>query len=152
MNRKYIIELSDEERQQLEQFLSSGIAPVRMQTRARILLKSDSREGSPNWSYEQLCAALDVTETTVARVRRDFVEGGLERALARKKPEREYERCLDGRAEAHLIALACSEAPQGYERWSLRLLQKRFIQLGYVDQVSHETIRTTLKKMNLSLG
>ena len=152
MNRKYIIELSDGERQQLEQFLSSGIAPVRMQTRARILLKSDSWEGSPNWSYEQLCAAFDVTETTVARVRRDFVEGGLERALARKKPEREYERCLDGRAEAHLIALACSAAPQGYERWSLRLLQKRFVQLGYVEQVSHETIRTTLKKMNLSLG
>jgi hypothetical protein len=76
----------------------------------------------------------------------------VEKALNRKKPEREYQRCLDGEAEAHLMALACSEAPEGYERWTLRLLQERFVKLEIVDSVSHETIRTTLKKKKLSLG
>jgi hypothetical protein len=85
-------------------------------------------------------------------VRKDFPEGGLERALNRKKPNREYERRLDGNAEAHLIALACSDAPEGYERWTLRLLQELFVKLEIVESVSHETIRTTLKKTNLSLG
>jgi hypothetical protein len=85
-------------------------------------------------------------------VRKEFAEGGLEKALNRKKPNREYERCLDGNAEAHLIALACSDAPDGYERWSLRLLQDRFVKLEIVENVSHETIRTTLKKTKLSLG
>ena len=89
---------------------------------------------------------------TVTNIRQAFAEGGLDKALNRKKPDREYEHCLDGNAEAHLIALACSDAPKGYERWSLRLLQERFVQLEIVDSVSHETIRTTLKKTKLSLG
>jgi hypothetical protein len=89
---------------------------------------------------------------TVANVRKGFAEGRLEKALNRKKPEREYQHSLDGNAEAHLIALACGAAPDGYERWSLRLLRDRFVKLKIVSNISHETIRTTLKKRKLNLG
>ena len=99
-----------------------------------------------------MCEAYGVSNVTVTEIRRTFVKQGLEAVINRKKPEREYEHRLDGEAEAHLIALACSEAPDGKERWTLRLLRDRMIQLEYVEDVSHETIRTTLKKTNLSLG
>ena len=105
-----------------------------------------------SWSYEQISDAFDVSEVTIAKVRKTFVEHGLEAALHRKKPDREYEHALDGEAEAHLIALACSEPPTGREHWSLRLLRNRFVKLGYIDSISHETIRRALKKKNLSLG
>ena len=152
MYQKYFVRLSSEERQYLEKLVSSGNAQARKTRRARILLKSDCSEGGPNWSYEAICDALDVNAMTVANVRKAFAEGGLEKALNRKKPEREYEHALDGNAEAHLIALACGAAPDGYERWSLRLLRDRFVKLEIVSTVSHETIRTTLKKRRLSLG
>lgn len=152
MYQKYFVKLTSEERQYLEKLVSSGNAPVRKTRRARILLKSDCGEGGPNWSYEAICDALDVNSMTVANVRKAFAEGGLEKALNRKKPEREYEHTLDGNAEAHLIALACGAAPDGYERWSLRLLREHFVKLEIVSNVSHETIRTTLKKRRLSLG
>ena len=99
-----------------------------------------------------ICNAFDVNSLTVTNIRKAFAEGGLDQALNRKKPDREYEHRLDGNAEAHRIALACSAAPEGYERWSLRLLQERFVRLEIVESVSHETIRSTLKKTNLSLG
>jgi hypothetical protein len=89
---------------------------------------------------------------TVYKVRKNYVEGGLKRAILRKKPERVYERRLDGEGEAHLIALACSDPPDGYERWSLRLLQDRLVRLEIVENISHETIRQTLKKTSSSLG
>lgn len=152
MYQKYFVKLTSEERLNLENLISSGNAPARKFRRAMILLKSDCSEGGPGWTYEAICDAFDVNSLTVAKVRKEFAEGGLEKALNRKKPNREYERCLDGNAEAHLIALACSEAPDGYERWSLRLLQDRFVKLEIVESVSHETIRTTLKKTKLSLG
>ena len=88
----------------------------------------------------------------MTNVRKAFAEGGLEKALNRKKPDRQYAHRLDGSAEAHLMALACSEAPEGYDRWTLRLLQERFVRLEIVESVSYETIRTTLKKKKLSLG
>jgi transposase len=116
------------------------------------LLKSDSSQEGPNWSYQAICQAFDVSQPTISEVRRAYVEDGLEAAINRKKPDRVYERRLDGEAEAHLIALACGEPPEGYERWTLRLLKARMIKLAYVENISHETIRTTLKKMNLSLG
>jgi transposase len=152
MYQKYFVKLSSEERSNLEKLISSGEGPARKITRARILLKSDCSEGGPNWTYEAICKALDVNSVTVTTVRKAYAEGGLEQALNRKKPEREYAHRLDGNAEAHLIALACSDAPEGYERWTLRLLQERFIKLEIVESVSHETIRTTLKKTNLNLG
>lgn len=152
MNQKYIIELSNEERQHLEKLTSSGVAPARTVTRAYILLKSDGSSDGPNWKYEQICAAFNVTPVTVLNVRKSFVEKGLQATLSRKKPEREYQHALDGEAEAHLIALACGAPPKGRKVWSLRLLRDRFVRLGYVDSVSHETIRTTLKKKSLNPG
>ena len=142
MYQKYFVRLTSEERSHLEKLIASGTAPARKLTRARILLKSDCGEGGPNWTYEAICTT----------VRKAYAEGGLEKALNRKKPDREYTHCLDGNAEAHLIAMACSEAPEGYDRWTLRLLRDRFVKLEIVESVSHETIRTTLKKTKLNLG
>jgi hypothetical protein len=152
MYQKYFIKLTSEERSHLEKLVSSGNASARKIRRARILLKSDCSEGGPNWTYEAICNAFDVNSITVTNVRKAYTEEGLENALSRKKPEREYEHRLDGNAEAHLMALACSDAPEGYSRWSLRLLQEHLVKLEIVDSVSHETIRTTLKKKKLSLG
>jgi transposase len=152
MNRKYVVELTDEHRQYLENLITSGISPARMQTRARILLKSDSSEQGPSWSYQKMVEAFDVSEMLIRDVRKRFSEQGFEAALQRKKPDREYEHSLDGEAEAHLIALACSPAPEGHTRWTLRLLKKGMEEKQYVETISHETIRTTLKKRNLSLG
>lgn len=152
MRKKYVVRLSQAEQETLEQTVKAGNISARKLTHAWILLKSDTNEGGPSWSYKQICEAFDVSEVTVYQVRKAFVENGLEKAINRKKPEREYEHRLDGEAEAHLIALACSDAPNGQERWTLRLLRDRMIKLEYVEDVSHETIRTTLKKTNLSLG
>jgi hypothetical protein len=152
MYQKYFVKLTSEERSHLEKLIASGTAPARKLTRARILLKSDCSEGGPNWTYEAICKALDVNSLTVTTVRKTYAEEGLEKALNRKKPDREYTHCLDGNAEAHLITMACSKAPEGYDRWTLRLLRDRFVKLEIVDSVSHETIRATLKKMKLSLG
>ncbi len=148
MNQKYHVMLTETERYQLKHLVSSGTTPARKLRRAQILLKSDSSEGGPNWSYQAICEAFDVSQPTVSEVRRAYVDGGLEAALNRKPPAREYPHRLDGAGEAHLIALACSQPPEGHDRWTLRLLKRRFIQLGYVENISHETVRTTLKKMN----
>ena len=112
MNQKYIIELTDEERQHLEKLTSSGIAPARSVARAHILLKSDSSAAGPKWTYEQICAAFNISPITILNVRKSFVEKGLQGTLYRKKPEREYQHACDGEAEAHLIALAFSTPPE----------------------------------------
>ena len=104
MNTKYLVVLSAEQRQYLEKLTSSGKVPARQMKRAQILLKSDLQV---NWSYKQIMAAFDVSGVTISVVRRVFMEQGLEAALQRKKPDREYEHALDGEGEAHLIALAC---------------------------------------------
>jgi transposase len=152
MNRKYEVKLREDERQQLHKLTSAGTAPARKLTRAHILLKSDSNEGAPNWSYQDMCKAFDVSEVTIARVRRDFAQGGVEGALERHESSRVYTRRLDGEAEARLITLACSESPDGRSRWTLRLLQEKLVELEIVESVSHETVRATLKKTNSSLG
>lgn len=152
MNQKYLVKLSENERTQLKKLISSGTAPARKLRRAQILLKSDSSTDGANWNYQAICEAFDVSNVTVSEVRRTYLAGGLETVLNRKKPDRIYEHRLDGENEAHLIALVCSETPSGRDFWTLRLLRDRFIQLGYVESISHETIRTTLKKTNLSLG
>ena len=144
--RSYRVQLSYVERTELEKLISSGVAPARKLTRARILLKVD--EG---FSKTFISQALDVTNATVTNVCRSFQTQRLA-AIERKKPNREYEHSLDGEAEAHLIAIACSEPPEGRERWTLRLLQREMIKRHHVDEVSHETVRTALKKMNSSLG
>jgi transposase len=141
MNTKYPVVLSAEQRQHLEKLTSSGTVRARQMLRIQILLKSDVQT---NWSYERILEAFDVSAVTIAKIRKTFVEQGLEATLQRKKPDREYERILDGEGEAHLIALACSEAPTGRAPWSLRLLQDRFVKLGHVDSISYETIRRVL--------
>jgi len=149
MNTKYLVELNDKQRQHLEKLTSCGTYPARQIKRAQILLKSDLQA---NWSYEQIAEAFDVSAVRIAKVRKAFVEHGLEVALQRKKPEREYEHTLDGEGEAYLIALACSQPPMGRKHWSLRLLRDRFVKLGHADSISHETIRRVLKKTNSSPG
>lgn len=152
MNQKYLIKLTAEERQQLEQLLFSGDVSTRTIKHAFILLKSDCSETGPNWPYAKICEAYNVAPLTVFNIRKRFIEQGLDAALNRKKPDRDYEHSLDGAAEAHLVALVCGQPPEGHDRWTLRLLQKRMVELTYTEAVSHETIRTTLKKMSLSLG
>jgi hypothetical protein len=152
MFQKYFVKLTSDERSYLEKLVSFGDGPARKLRRARILLKSDCSEGGPNWTYEAICDAFDVNTVTITNIRKAFSEGGLEQAINRKQPEREYEHRLDGHAEAHLVAMVCGEVPNGYDRWTLRLLQEHFVKLQIVESVSHETIRATLKKMNLSLG
>jgi transposase len=144
--KKYPVQLKDKERQELQKLISAGVASARKLTRARILLKID--EGLSKTKISQV---LDVNLNTVTNVCRAFQTQRL-KAIDRKKPEREYERRLDGQAEAHLIAIACSTPPAGQEHWTLRLLQNEMIQRHYVDEVSHETIRTALKKTNSNRG
>ena len=148
----YRVFLTAEQRAELRGLVGSGIAPAPMLTRARILLKADHGEGGPGWSDAAIAGALDVDPSTVLRVRRRFVAEGLAATLARKRPDRVYERRLDGRQEAHLVALACSAPPEGHARWTLRLLAGELVRLEVVEAVSHETVRRTLKKTSSSRG
>jgi transposase len=144
--KKYSVRLAPEEREQLEKLIASGAAPTRTLTHARILLKADESEGGPNWENAAMAEALEVSALTVTRVRKRFVADGLQAALHRKEQERRKPRRLDGAQEAHLIALVCSAPPAGHAKWPLRLLAKKMVALGHVDELSHETVRQVLKK------
>jgi transposase len=146
MKKKYIVTLTEEERSMLREMVSRGKAAARKLMHARILLKADAGEGGPAWHDEAIAEGLDVGRATVERVRKEFVEEGLEAALERRKPRRQYKRRLDGDAEAHLVALTCQKPPEGRSRWTLKLLADRMVQLEYVEQVSYQTVRRTLKK------
>ena len=148
----YRVVLTEQERAELRGLVGSGTAPARMLTRARILLKADHGEGGPGWPDAAIAGALDVNPSTVLRVRRQFVAEGLAAALARKRPDRVYERRLDGRQEAHLVALACGAPPEGQARWTLRLLAGELVRLEVVEEVSHETVRQALKKTHSGRG
>jgi hypothetical protein len=143
---KYAVYLTEAERAQLRTLIGSGEALARMLSHARVLLKANQGEGGPGWSDAAIAGALDIHPDTVARVRRAYVGAGLEAALARKAPERVYARRLDGAAEAHLVAVACSDPPAGRERWTLRLLADELVRLEVVETVSYETVRRTLKQ------
>jgi transposase len=143
---KYSVTLTNEDRRELERLVSSGTASARKIRRAQILLRS-----AEGWSDPAIGAALGVSRQTIHNVRKQAISQGVGPTLTRK-PGRKPTHLLDGVGEAHLIALTCSEPPEGQERWSLRLLANRMIALAYVPTVSHETIRQTLKKTNLSLG
>jgi hypothetical protein len=143
---KYAVYLTEGERARLRTLIGSGEAPARMLTHARILLKANQGEGGPGWSDAAIAGALEIHPDTVARVRRAYVGAGLEAALARKAPARIYPRTFDGAAEAHLVAVACSDPPAGHERWTLRLLADELIRLEVVPAVSHETVRRTLQQ------
>ena len=149
MYKKYVVRLTEEERTQLETLVRSGRAHARKLLYGRILLKADT-DGPDRWTDERIADALEVSTATVARERRRFCEEGLEVALMPRKPGRPRRRVLDGRAEAHLVALSCSDPPEGRERWSLRLLADRMVELGHADELSYETVRRTLKKTRSS--
>jgi len=152
MNKKYIVTLTAEERTMLEEMTRNGKAAARKIAHARILLKADVAAGGPGWPDEQIAAALDVSASTVRRLRLLFVEEGLDLALNPRPAQRVYPTTLDGAGEAHLIALTCGAPPEGHARWSTRLLADRFVALGHVEALSHETVRQTLKKTNCSRG
>jgi transposase len=145
MHKKYVVRLTEEERSRLETLVRRGRAHTRRLLYARILLKADAN-GPDRWTDERIAEAFEISTATVARERRRYCEDGLEVALMPKKPGRPRRRVLDGRAEAHLLALACSGAPEGRERWSMRLLADRMVELGHVEAVSYETVRRALKK------
>lgn len=149
MNKKYIVRLKDEERKELEELVSKGRAVAYKIKHAHILLKVDV-EG-PNWSDEKIAEAFSVHVNTPRNVRQRFVEEGLQAALERKKQDRPSRSPrLDGRAEAHLIALHCSPPPEGAVRWTLKLLADRLVELEVVESVSAQTVQRTLKKTNSS--
>jgi transposase len=150
--QKHPVSLSAQERAQLERFIAKGNPSARAALHARVLLRADHGPAGPSCANAVIAESLGCCEQTVTRVRARFAEGGLERALHRKKQERHKPRKLDGRQEAHLIALACSEAPEGRCAWALRLLATRMVALGHVDSISHETVRQTLKRGRSSPG
>lgn len=152
MPKKYRVTLTIEERERLTALVTKGKAAARVLTHARILLKTDEAEGGPAWTDAAVCEALDVGLCTVMRVRERCVEEGMDAALRPRPSTYVQPRKLDGHLEAQLVTLACSEAPEGHARWSLRLLADRLVELGHVEEISHETVRQTLKKTKSSRG
>src|SRR5919199_1495779 len=148
MKKKYPVILTEAEREQLKNLIAAGTAPARKLTHARILLKADQSSEGPGWVDEQVADAVETSQPTVARVRKQYVQEGLQAALNRRPPNREYQRKLAGEQEARLLALACSEPPEGQARWSLRLLADRLVELEVVAEVSYQMLRRTLKKTN----
>lgn len=146
MSKKYRVTLTAEERTELGAMISRGKADARKLAHARVLLLADQADGAPVRIDREIASALGLSTRTVERVRRRFVEEGIESALLPKPAKRIYARALDGAQEAHLIALACSAPPEGKRRWTLRLLAERVVALEYAEAVSYETVRRTLKK------
>ena len=145
--KKYRVTLTAEERRDLQDLIAAGKASAQKLAHARILLKADASPGGPAWTDERIAEAVEVSRATVERVRQRFVEQGLEAALVRKpqdRPSRQPK--LDGRAEAHLIALACSKPPDGRNGWTMQLLADKLVELEVVDSISDETVRRTLQK------
>ncbi len=143
--------LTVEQRASLERTVTQGTTAARTLTRARILLKADHGPEGPAWTDAQICTALDVSRGTVVRLRTEFAARGVG-IIAHRKPAQARPLKIAGTQEAHLIALTCSPAPQGYAQWTLRLLTQRYVSLGVGEPVSYETVRQTLKKAASSPG
>jgi len=148
----YVVKLTEEEGDQLRRMVSTGRHAARKVLHAHILLKADISEGGEGWTDGQIVTAFGVGRRTVERIRERFVEEGLEAALTRKEQKRRRAHKIDGEAEAYLVATACGKAPEGRQRWTLQLLADRLVELKYVETISLETVRQSLKKTNLSLG
>lgn len=146
MKRVYVVDLTEEEKDLLLRFLRKGKSSARSQTRARILLLSD--EGLED---DEIVETLKVSRSTVSRIRKRYFEGGLDLAL-NEKPRSGAPKRIDGRVEAQLTLLACSDPPEGRSRWTVKLLTDRLVELGFVDSISHMSVQRLLKKMKLSLG
>jgi hypothetical protein len=149
--KKYVVRLSDEERQRLSDLIRKGKSPAQRLLKARILLKADVSGSGAGWSDSQIIQALDTSTSLVYRVRKQLVEEGFEAVLSRKqRATPAVPRIFDGEKEARLIALACSEPPPGRVRWTLRLLEAKVVELNIVDHASDNTIGRTLKKTRSS--
>jgi transposase len=144
--KRYRVTLRAAEREALDGMISRGRADARKLAHARVLLHADASESGPDWTDTRIAEAVRVSVRTIERVRQRFVEEGLEVALLPRPSPRVYTRKLDGAQEAKLVALACSEPPEGKRRWTLRLLAERIVELEVVPELSHETVRQTLKK------
>lgn len=151
-NTKYVVRLSAEERLELEGLVRRGKVAAQKRRRAQILLKADAGPEGSGPTDASVANALDVGVSSVHRTRLAYVEEGLESAVNRKPTVSNRPRKFDGEAEAKLVAMACGPAPEGRERWTLRLLADKLVELNVVDSVDKETVRRTLKKTKLSLG
>ena len=149
---KFAVTLAEEERADLGRLVTTGRCAARTIGHAQVLLKADAAPGGPRWTDEQIHEAVDIGFTAIARIRRRFVEEGGDAALRRQASRTPRPRKLDGRAEAHLVALACGEPPAGRARWTLALLTERLVALGVGPPVSDETVRRTLKQTTSSPG
>jgi transposase len=152
MSPRYRVTLSKEERKDLEALTHRGKTHARKFIHARAMLLCDAGPDGPAWNVADVAAALGITSRAIEHLKKRFVEEGLEAALERKardKPPREI--IFDGAFEARLIALACSDAPEGHQRWTVRLLADKAVELKYAESVSHMTVQRVLKKTNLSL-
>lgn len=152
MSKYYKVTLSKEERDELFKIIKKGTHKSQKVRNALILLNCDEGEHADRSTNVEISKILKVAMRTIDRVKKRFVEEGLEVVLHRKLSNRMYTRKIDGEAEAHLIALSCSEPPEGFSRWSLRLLADKMVEFEYVEDISHETVRQVLKKTNLSHG
>jgi transposase len=153
MAKRYVVRLTDEERNQLRELLARKRLAAQKRKRAQILLKADASKEGPAWIDTRIAEAFDVSVVTVENVRKRSVLEGLDAAVQRKKQCRpSRQRVLDGEKEARLVALCCSQVPAGRGRWTLRMLADELVELKIVDSVSHETVRQTLKKTNCNLG
>jgi poly-gamma-glutamate capsule biosynthesis protein CapA/YwtB (metallophosphatase superfamily) len=149
---KFVVRLSEAERERLNTLIQNGKHGARQLLKARVLLKADASDAGAGWSDSQIAIALETSVDTVGRTRRTLVEEGLDAALTRRhSPASARKRIFDGAAEARLIALACSPPPKGRARWTLQLLESAVVELNIVDRASDNTISRTLKKTPLSL-
>lgn len=146
--KKYIVDLTDNERIELEKLTKKGKIAAYKMNHARILLLADINQSEGGWTDLKISQALDISIPTIERVRKKFVEFGLCFALSRREQKNRRRKTIDGEKEAYLIAIACSETPIGQAKWTLQMLADKMIELKYVETVSRETIRKTLKKMN----
>ena len=149
--KQYRVELTSEERSQLQRILSKGKTTGYRMKYAHILLKADQGKDGPGWSDPKIAEAFDCNVSTVYRLRTRLVEEGFDAILCHGNTGKRKQRKLDGNAEAHLIALACSQPPKGRQRWTIRLLAEELVSLGIVDSCGKTTVHETLKKMNFSL-
>lgn len=144
--KKYKVTLTQKEVEELREITQRGKKNARVIKNALILLNADEGKYGKAKKDEEIADFLDVTVRTIENIRKRFIEDGFEAALSGKPAEREYKYKIDGDAEAHLIAMSCSEPPKGFARWSLRLLADKMVELKYIEDISHETVRRVLKK------
>ena len=151
MNHKYIVTLTEEERQALRTLVAKGQTQGYRIKHAQILLKLDEVPENQEWTYEKIKEAYHATPHTICQIAKRFVMGGMESALGRKEQANRHKK-VDGRGEAHIVAIACSEAPAGRERWTLQLIADELVRLGVVESISSTAVMETLKKTSLNLG